>query len=341
MKTIFSFCAILFASIAINSNAGDTLSLDEMKKNFYTPHKQDFSTCDQMKRHEEDSKAGSLSPSPIAYLNFLTKAERTKLYPIWAIRTTDVVVNDKRRITSSKQRLLLHHFGCLKKGADSSALYKRFKDKYGTKGQEQLFATWYTGKLTHVSDLYPYGATSVSMWKSNYDVVKGEIVKKKFHNPRGYCMELSQEIRFGGSWIIDISPEMRLFADTINKQWRKANYDKRIKSNVSLTLLLHYDQKGTPSLSVLSRKKISTDEAESIKLLQNAIRELSKERKPIDGLFTADGRFLNGRYLRAAYSTEKGWSINDYFLQTPKDNKSNSKKQVKEPTLLKSLRRYA
>lgn len=219
------------------------------------------------------------------------------------------------------QTLYLRKLYSSHKGKNEEAkMYEsKLADKYG-KDHRGIPAIWYTGKITALSCPQNLFGEIVTKYMVELTLDKGEVVSQKAVNKmkRG-TMEGARKPKKGekyspiqsldGCWHSNFEYKLDLLEEFMNEASEK---QRGFKKEFKCSLLLVTDTKGKASgYLLLPEKPLNKKKQILVDKLMKRISELPAWS--FGWLCTIDGSILQGRYLKATYTSDAGWRFKDYL----------------------------
>lgn len=192
--------------------------------------------------------------------------------------------------------------------ARAEEIFSMLLKKYGGSREKGIFASWFTGVLNALICPYDLFGEWVSKEKTILTVDKGYITSiDPCGIPRGSLNNCGY-----GVYIYDNCWNKHLTEIKCLEKFIIENYSPVFTLfQRKYSLLLFTDLSGKSYLHVLKPKTDGWFDKKVISELKKTINKL-----PIGSfryLETLDGRIFQGRYLKATYSYQDGWSISDYI----------------------------
>lgn len=202
------------------------------------------------------------------------------------------------------------------KNEEAKMYESKLADKYG-KNHLGIPAVWYTGKVTVLSCPRNLFGEIVTKYMIELSLVKGQIVSYKFVNKaKNGTMEGARRPKAGekyspvqtadGCWHSNFEYKLDMLDEFANATSEK---HETFATEFQCSLLVVTNKKGKAKGYLLS--PVTMVNKMLVNKLLKRISELPEWS--LGWLYTIDGSILQGRYLKATYSSEKGWEFRDYL----------------------------
>lgn len=285
------------------------ISVDKMIANFNEKKEVDnLKNRDVIYGFEEASEAGvfierTLFPKDLPVEN--------DIYAKW-----DLVYTSGYGQTLYLKKLYSSH---KEKNEEAKMYESKLADKYG-KDHNGIPALWYTGKITILSCPRNLFGEIVTKYVTEFSLEKGKVVSYKYvMDAKRGTMEGSRKPKKGvkyspiqstdGCWHDNFEYKLDLLEEFVNEASEK---QRGFKKEFECSLLLVTNEKGEASGYLLSPEKpLNKKKQILVDKLMKRISELPAWS--FGWLCTIDGSILQGRYLKATYTSDAGWRFKDYL----------------------------
>ena len=203
--------------------------------------------------------------------------------------------------SGQKAMLYLKKIYSSKEGKSNEAsIYKnKLAEKYG-KDDLGIPAIWYSGKITALSCPKDLFGEIVTKNVAEFDIEKGQVISRNFLDiAKTGTMEGPRRSR----------PTINLLEEFVNGNLKK---HKTSTTKFGVDILLVTNKKGKTTGYLLSPNEIMNKENQA--LTEQLIKQISKlPRWSFGWLQTINGSIFQGRYVKANYSSDTGWKLEDYL----------------------------
>ena len=203
---------------------------------------------------------------------------------------------------------------------DEALIYKnKLAEKYG-KDDLGIPAIWYSGKITALSCPKDLFGEIVTKNVAEFDIEKGQVISQNFLNiakngtmegprcPRP-TIKYSPIASTDGCWYSNLQYKLDLLEEFVNDNLKK---HKTSTTKFGVDILLVTNKKGKTTGYLLSPNEIMNKENQA--LTEQLIKQISKlPRWSFGWLQTINGSIFQGRYVKANYSSDTGWKLEDYL----------------------------
>ena len=223
--------------------------------------------------------------------------------------------------TLSKHKSNLKKIYSSKEGKSNEAsIYKnKLAEKYG-KDDLGIPAIWYSGKITALSCPKDLFGEIVTKNVAEFDIEKGQVISRNFldiaktgtmEGPRRSrpTIKYSPIASTDGCWYSNLQYKLDLLEEFVNGNLKK---HKTSTTKFGVDILLVTNKKGKTTGYLLSPNEIMNKENQA--LTEQLIKQISKlPRWSFGWLQTINGSIFQGRYVKANYSSDTGWKLEDYL----------------------------
>ncbi len=223
--------------------------------------------------------------------------------------------------SGQKAMLYLKKIYSSKEGKSNEAsIYKnKLAEKYG-KDDLGIPAIWYSGKITALSCPKDLFGEIVTKNVAEFDIEKGQVISRNFldiaktgtmEGPRRSrpTIKYSPIASTDGCWYSNLQYKLDLLEEFVNGNLKK---HKTSTTKFGVDILLVTNKKGKTTGYLLSPNEIMNKENQA--LTEQLIKQISKlPRWSFGWLQTINGSIFQGRYVKANYSSDTGWKLEDYL----------------------------
>lgn len=223
--------------------------------------------------------------------------------------------------SGQKAMLYLKKIYSSKEGKSNEAsIYKnKLAEKYG-KDDLGIPAIWYSGKITALSCPKDLFGEIVTKNVAEFDIEKGQVISRNFldiaktgtmEGPRRSrpTIKYSPIASTDGGWYSNLQYKLDLLEEFVNGNLKK---HKTSTTKFGVDILLVTNKKGKTTGYLLSPNEIMNKENQA--LTEQLIKQISKlPRWSFGWLQTINGSIFQGRYVKANYSSDTGWKLEDYL----------------------------
>ena len=197
--------------------------------------------------------------------------------------------------------------------------YSKLAEKYG-KDDLGIPAIWYSGKITALSCPKDLFGEIVTKNVAEFDIEKGQVISRNFldiaktgtmEGPRRSrpTIKYSPIASTDGCWYSNLQYKLDLLEEFVNGNLKK---HKTSTTKFGVDILLVTNKKGKTTGYLLSPNEIMNKENQA--LTEQLIKQISKlPRWSFGWLQTINGSIFQGRYVKANYSSDTGWKLEDYL----------------------------
>lgn len=223
--------------------------------------------------------------------------------------------------SGQKATLYLKKIYSLKEGKlNEASIYKnKLAEKYG-KDYLGIPAIWYSGKITTLSCPQNLFGEIVTKNVAEFDIEKGQVISRNFldiakngtmegpRHPRP-AIKYSPIVSTDGCWYSNLQYKLDLLEEFVNGNLKK---HKTSTTKFGVDILLVTNKKGKTTGYLLSPNEIMNKENQA--LTEQLIKQISKlPRWSLGWLQTINGSIFQGRYVKANYSSDTGWKLENYL----------------------------
>ena len=204
--------------------------------------------------------------------------------------------------------------------SNEASIYKnKLAEKYG-KDDLGIPAIWYSGKITALSCPKDLFGEIVTKNVAEFDIEKGQVISRNFldiaktgtmEGPRRSrpTIKYSPIASTDGCWYSNLQYKLDLLEEFVNGNLKK---HKTSTTKFGVDILLVTNKKGKTTGYLLSPNEIMNKENQA--LTEQLIKQISKlPRWSFGWLQTINGSIFQGRYVKANYSSDTGWKLEDYL----------------------------